>query len=430
MEENLRQALLKLLNKNTLRYYGLLVYNYEFLEDDNLSPPTMAVGLSGGIWHIWYHPFFVSSKPASENVYVIIHEIVHSLGGHCFRQNEQMILEFWQAATDHVININLDKDIDAQNLGSDVTKPADRFIIQEIKDKYDWSAEMTYEWLMENADLVNVTLSFQNGSGTTQIPGKGIEIKSSGKIYVVQADMKMSPAEDAGSRAAKDIVAQARVHANSDRTRGLIGSNIRKLLSDIIDIYVPPERILENAIRAILQRGDDRSWRIPNKRLMAHGYILPAVDNEMVLSDVIFLNDHSGSISDVEIKLFSGVMKNCAHLFTRLHIIKHDYVILKKGGITVLEREQLLASKVLFEAVGRGGTSHKEPFDYVQKEFEKGTPISLVIGLTDWASDIEFIWHRYTFHRQVPLIWVIPGFRNVPDEYGPALKIIRGKVVK
>ena len=454
--ELVRRSVLKLLNCNSLRYWGLLVYNFEFIESDPAFCQTFMVGLINDRWHIWYNSEFVNTQEIGENIYVVIHEIIHAISGHCFRKAGRLD-EFWSISTDHIININIDRDVNSGTL-KELKKPSSRFIIKEIEDRYDWTAEMVYEWLQENGEIVSMgSQEFivgigsglgqssgkdsQSGEGesdggegssgenvTITIEQKGVRIKSTGNIYPISMDLKMSDGAD--SQAAQSLAAQARAHANADRTRGLIGGNLRHLLKDIIDIQIPPERILENAIRAQLQKGEERSWRIPNKRLMAHGIVIPSVDMELQLSDVIFLNDHSGSISDKEIKMFSGVMKNCAQLFTKLHIIKHDYTILNNGGITVLDRDQLLSSKVLFEAVGRGGTSHKGPFKYVQEEFEKGTTISLVVGLTDWASDIQSIWDRFTFHKHIPVIWVVPYHVSVDPRYGKVLPIIEGRRIR
>jgi predicted metal-dependent peptidase len=444
INENVRQSVLKLLNLSSLRYFGLLVYNFEFHADDPRICPTFQVYYERRHWHIGYNDAFASAKPVPQCIYVIIHEIIHSIAGHIFRKAER-VDAFWMLSTDHVININLDRDIDQLKL-AEIQKPDDRMIITEIADKFHWSAEQTYDWLYANGKLITkkviITIpaggsggeigaqSNEPGAQKVELELSAVKITSTGKEYIIWNDMRLSDESEAEAAAAqRDMAAQARVHANTDRSRGTLGSNIRNLLKDIIEIQVPPDRILENAIRTQLQKGDDRSWKIPNKRLMVYDIYIPAEDTMLQLSDVIFLNDHSGSISDTEIKKFSGVMKNCAHLFQRLHIIKHDYHVLREGGITVLDREQLLTSSVLFEAVGRGGTSHKEPFDYCQSQIDKGIPISLIIGLTDWASDIEYVWDRYTFHKEVPVIWVVPNAVTQRDaRYGKILHILKGKL--
>jgi hypothetical protein len=296
-----------------------------------------------------------------------------------------------------------------------ISKPQDRTIFEEIKDK-NWTAEQVYKWLVENAKVIF-------------LPPTMVVVEVGDKHYQFPIDMIVCSATLESLKALRDLVSQARAHINSDRSRGLLRGFLRELLSDLIDVVIPPEVILEDAIKNMLSISDNRSWRSVNKRLFAHGILAPADDTELLMADVVCLVDHSGSISKEEAKAFSGAIRNCAHLFKRLHIVKHDAAVDKDGGVTILDRDEVYRSGTLFEMIGRGGTSHKEPFDYCQQLCNQGEEISLVLVFTDWASDIPAIWDKYTWHTEFPVLNIIPKGKSwlVPDRFGKKYELFKGK---
>lgn len=420
LHEKMRQAMLKLLNVNSLRFFGLLVYNFEYVEIKNHAKfRTMYVTFDAdkNNWTIGYDVDFVEQSDPGELVYIIAHEILHAINGHCFRSIDR-IEEYWNFATDHVINICLDKDVDCDGL--QMIKPKGRFLIPKLRDEhFNWSVEKVYAWLQKNATVKPVV--DKNGNKLEGLSVVCIEDagENGENLNVrVQADMKLTAKGKSADIAQKNLIGQVRVHLNSSRSsRGLVSGNLYGLLKHLVEIEIPPEEIIETAIKNVLVMSDERSWRSINKRLYPHGIMSCANETDEVLGDVICLVDHSGSISDEHCALFGGAIKNCSTLFQNLHILYHDTK--QQGDVTILSCDEISQSKKLFEVRGRGGTAHDDAFDYVQQCYDNGINVSLVLVFSDWESNIEHIWGRYNWHLEIPIINIFPErTRNIDEKYG------------
>jgi len=419
LNENLRQAMVKLLNVNSLRLFGLMVYNFEYEEiQDHSIYKTMFVSFdeSCNSWKMGYNRDFVNSKKPGELVYIISHEILHAINGHCFRAVDRDF-SMWNMACDHVINTHLDKDIDSGNLS--MIKPRERFIIPFlVKKHFAWSTERVYNWLMKNAECKPVTDGNGNNiPGVSEIflPGAGED----GKNFTVKfnVDMEVFDKNTKTVAAQSNLVAQVRAHMNSvAQGRGLIPGNIYDTLKHLIDVSIPPEELLEVAIKNILVESDTRSWRSINKRLYAHGIMSCANEYEEIMGDVICLIDHSGSISNKDAMKFGGAIKNCSSLFQNLHLLYHDTK--QQGDVKVMSSEEVMHTKKLFELHGRGGTCHDEAFDYVQECYDHGVNISVVLVFTDWDSNIKEIWGRYSWHQEIPMFSIVPHKKNIDIKFG------------
>lgn len=419
LNENLRRAFLSLLNVNSLRLFGLMVYNFEYDEIQNhplYSTMFVSFDDSQNSWKMSYTKEFVDSHSSGELIYIVSHEILHAINGHCFRVADRDF-NMWNMACDHVINCHLDKDIDSGNLN--MIKPKDRFIIPLLAKKhFSWSTERVYNWIVKNAKSKPVI-----GSDGNKIPGvTGVflpEADKNGKDLIIKfsADMEALSKNAKTSAAQNNLVAQVRAHINSTtQGRGLVPGNIYNVLKHLIDVSIPPEELLEIAIKNILVESDSRSWRSINKRLYAHGIMSCANEYEEVMGDVICLIDHSGSISDKDAMKFGGAIKNCSSLFQNLHLLYHDTK--QQGDVKVMSSEEVVRTKKLFELYGRGGTCHDDAFDYVQKCYDHGANISIVLVFTDWDSNIEEIWDRYNWHQEIPMFSIIPRQRKIDAKFG------------
>lgn len=419
LNENLRQAMVKLLNVNSLRLFGLMIYNFDYVEfQDHPVYKTMFVSFDEhcNSWKMGYDKDFVDSQKPEELVYIISHEILHAINGHCFRIADRDF-SMWNMACDHVINSSLDKDIDSGNLN--MAKPKDRFFIPFlVKRHFAWSTERVYSWLMKNAkckpvvdengdDIFGISEVFLPGAGENR---KDFTVKFNVDMEVFNKNAKTIAAQN-------NLIAQVRAHINSvAQGRGLIPGNVYNILKHLIDVSIPPEELLEVAIKNILVESDTRSWRSINKRLYAHGIMSCANEYEELLGDVICLIDHSGSISDEDAMKFGGAIKNCSSLFQNLHLLYHDTK--QQGDVKVMSSEEVVRTKKLFKLYGRGGTCHDEAFNYVQECYDRGVNISVVLVFTDWESNIEEIWDRYSWHQEVPMFSVVPHKKHINEKFG------------
>lgn len=394
MNEKMRLALLKLLNVNNLRFWGLLVYNFDFI-DGTMDPrvETMCVRYYRGRWEISYNAKFVDTQEVEELIYIIIHEIVHAISGHCGERGNTFPPGVWHLAIDHVTNVNLDYDVEHRVYETYVHSPKGRFIIKRlVESDPDMTAEEVAVWLSENAKIefappfIHITLDGQTHS------------------FPIDFEITLGAGAAATETATNNLVSQARAHVQS-KGRGLLGGKMSELLNDLLEVSIPPEILLENAIKNQVVVSDNRSWSQVNKFWFPHGIIAPAPELGELLGDLYAAVDYSGSISKHDAALFGGAIKNCMGLFNNLHLVKHDYHILDKK---LMNKEEVITSGILLEMLGRGGTSHKEVFDHIQELVEESTELSLVVLFTDWDSDIESIWDDYTWHKSVPVVHAVP----------------------
>ncbi len=126
----------------------------------------------------------------------------------------------------------------------------------------------------------------------------------------------------------------------------------------------------------------------------------------MMYDDVINLIcisiDTSGSMTTQDLQKGLGVIKGIMDHSEKVQIIYHDYGIHK-----ILEFETTYFNILEIGKInGRGGTSHEEVFNYLQKKYDEEADISIYISFSDLESDIDEIWNKYTWHKHIPNVFI------------------------
>jgi len=432
--EKLRICQIKILNSNYLRLFGCLYYNFDIniIPESSLSWDGMdehqiedaKAGLTAAVCvtsnqkpSIMIFEHFINQNTVEELIFVLIHEILHVLSGH-FNRGSSFDHEIANLAQDHVINVPLDDDISA-GLLKKVSTPKSAFIINELRDK-NLSMEEVYSWLIKNSETSTISINI-NGPGNESdsemtLDVNVIKIKINGKTRTIMKDVvhngKLKKLE---KQVSDNLKAEARILSNSDHiiSKGDGHSALDKLIASIIEVEIPWYVLMEKAIASkISPDSDDRSWSNIQKRPFALGLKLPGYGTEELYSTLVIMEDTSGSVSDTNVKQFSSVIEQSMKYFDRVRILQHD---MKVNSDITLDVNDVTNTDLIFKIKGRGGTSHYNCFEIVQEMFDEDEDVSLVIMLTDFESDIESSWNKFSWTKHIPVSVILTRKYDVPS---------------
>jgi len=413
--QKLDLAYLRILTTNALRLFGCLLYNFEtvFIKTDDVFTPTTTekekeafkqiatanANIIKGKPTVTYYSSFIDECDVEELTFVILHEIIHVLDKHITPATMYTLLYLHNLACDHIINTNLKVDVNAGILKK-VKVPQSAFIIKEIEGNSKYSTiKEVYNWLLENVTQNGGITVFNNGLGMYKLNIDGREV-------TIVEDIAQSSGDEVKENieVAEGLQAEAKsiMDTIGDLMKGdSAGSAINELLKKIIEIEIPWTNLLDKSIcHKMVPDDTNLSWKGLQKRQYALGLCYPVKDEMEIPSELIILEDQSGSVSKENIKKFASVLLQSIRYFEIVRIMRHDVAI---HHDRTYESSQTNIENLLFEAGGRGGTSHKQVFEKIQKSFESGNNISLIVMLTDYESDIETLWPKYEWTKHIPV---------------------------
>lgn len=391
MHSTLRRAI----NYLTLdhAFFAALLFEMRLVKiDEGKTPPRIlgpkeeedlpfTMGTDGV--HVFYSERFVDSISPSVCSFALAHEVCHPMLMHLQRVYEHcLVATNWQPkadnhgrgimrdpllynmAGDYVINLML------KDAGFDLWN---RCLVDE---KYrGMTTEQVYELLAKDAKQ-NGGGSGANGKpskggmlGDLCEPGEGIDI---GEL-----------SEEWKER----IVRAAKIAEGRGQLPGGIKDLIKEYTEPVYPAYLLLERYVEEACK-----DDDYSWRKPNQSMMAHGIILPGPFSERV-PHVSVWYDTSGSVDDVSLSKFhkavGDIMRNARPSLLTLGQCDADV-----HSFTEIKRLDEWEQEI--KCTGRGGTSFKPPFEYLD---QRGIRPTLMIYFTDLEGD-------FPTPPTYPVIWI------------------------
>ena len=354
---------------------------------------------------IFFDIAFLSSLSPEEALFVLGHEVFHSVMMH-FARTENRDRYTMNIATDLEVNQILVKD------GFCLPKIA--LMPNLFGMPADLSAEQYYELLKQKSEQQNKDTSvggqfdkhIYSGDDLTQ-PGQGqskedAEAEAGGqdisdKYGKVGFDPDFTPGDP---KAGVERVREAAVAAAQmvERTRGSLPAHIKGL----VEALLKPEIDWREQLQQFVTRtcsGESRNWNPPNRRHVHSGIYLQSRKGEKIR--VVAGLDVSGSTAS-DIPKFLGELNGLVKSFGQyeLTVIQVDTEV--KSAVTYSDDNPLDLENEKFEVVGGGGTRLTPAFEYIEANKDELEPDAILI-LTDGYTE------KFTEDMDpgVPVMWVV-----------------------
>ncbi|MCR4656059.1 MAG: VWA-like domain-containing protein [Lachnospiraceae bacterium] len=417
---------------------------------------------------IWINPDFLEALSERELDYVLMHEILHMVLGHSFRQKERD-QDIFNIAADIVVNSNIlkayDGDEDAISLpdfgGVQMHRAADG------KEGYLYTTEEIYAQLahiiMPEKDgrqykstvwqaVVGVEDSGQQKSGRLQNDGGQQENDSRKQDRLQKDGGQKNENERKEGRQEKDDRKKPRGESNKDENPRMTGKGWDHHEIPEVSLSEDAEKIREEwnqrivracealslreghkgigSIPAFARRYYDKlknpraDWRTvlnefiqeevndysflpPDKRFSDTPFFLPDFnDKDIRVEKVLFMIDTSGSMTTEEITACYSEIRGAIDQFNgRLE----GWLGFFDAAVTEPKPFADVDELLLIEPKGGGGTSFAVVFDYVGKQMTEDPPVCIVI-LTDGVARFP----KEEAAGGIPVLWVINNEKISP----------------
>ncbi len=412
-------------------FYATLLLEMKLKEVEDKAPPKtlggdpnspgfrFTMGTDGR--SVFYSRKFVESITVPVCVFALVHEVCHPMFQHLTRlyrhgtdsqgtwglkvdsKGRQLLRHpmLWNMAGDYVINLML------KNEGFVLWKDC------LVDSKYrDMSTEQVYDLLFKDAQKQasqgngdDEGEESEDSEGSSAGGGKGKGDPTKGKQVPGLGNDLVEPGSEPGGESDpttleeewKDRIVRAAAIA---KQRGHLPAHLEGLITEITEPQYPVWILLQNFVDAVCH-DDDSSWHRPHPHFLPQGIILPGSYSERV-SHVCVFYDTSGSVCDEDLSKF--------------HRIGGD--IIREANPALLTLGQCDAQVHSYQEIrsraewpsevkctGRGGTSFKPPFTYLQ---ERGIQPTLLIYLTDLEGDFP------DTPPSFPVLWVSTTDHEAP----------------
>jgi len=364
---------------NKVFFANLLV---QIKKESNKDIGTMGVTIKNSQLYLYYNEDWINEILKNEGLAkvkgVIEHELLHLVFNHIKRGDIfKRRHDIYNIACDLAIN---------QLIGKDKLPKACLFPDMSELKKYNLepekNAEHYYKKLIEKADKVKLNiLDNHNGWG---------EIKENDKT---------------ASELVKSAIKTA--YDQSKKSQGHLSGALEEYIKEL---FTPPtinwKTLLRQYIAYSIKYGHKRSWKKPNRRFSDRSDIKGHTPNRT--AKILLAIDTSGSVSDKDFQDFLAEVKGImVSQKCDIDMIQCDSDIVDKGR---LRKSQKL--NVKFK--GRGGTSFKPVFDYLQKRPD----YDMLIYFTDLYCDFK------DCHTYKNVIWVLTRQANT-NEKPPFGKVVQ-----
>jgi predicted metal-dependent peptidase len=406
-----------------------------------------AVGWTDGK-RLGIHPERFLDLDIAQQTALIAHEVMHCAMGHPWRQGPRE-LELWNDACDHAVNLTLRK--------AGMSIP-DNWVLDE---RYaGMSAEVIYSRLLndrppqapeggEGQDDPQDGDEGQDGAGNPppDSPDGAGEGNAGGAIEGEDDESPAPGPGDASNDLSKDafdekpttfgggpggVRAPEPGDEGDDVSRGTAGADEARAdwqaateaaamvaaqqgegagwLQYVIDQARKPKVDWTAETRRFMQQiaSTDYSWRVPNRRYVARGLIMPAL-SEPQMGLMVVVRDTSGSCASEAGQFTAEVQAIIEEVKPeRVMVIDADWIVQR---VWELERGDGMPES-MEKSHGGGGTSFVPPFDLIEKVGEQP---ACMVYLTDLygnfpkvAPDYPVLWVSTSDERRVPFGEVVP----------------------
>ena len=380
-------------------FYGLLLMHMTYAIDENCK--TAATDGQ----RIYFSPNFMDELSNSELDFVMMHEILHVVLRHCFRQGDRDNERF-NIACDIVVNSNIllsesmdPKAITLQKYGESM------HLAPDGKEGCAYTVEQVYNMLPPCADRKSK-------------PGlKQSKPKNAGAVWDDHTrwgmDAENEALRDVWTKRFEDACAAVSIRDPSGQN-GCLPLFAERLLMKLKKPQTDWRLILQDFIREEIV---DYSFTPPDRRFCESPFFLPDFNDKADFAeDILFVIDTSGSMSDDGITAAYAEVKGAVDQF--------DGKL--KGWLGFFDAAVVapkpFSDEADFKAIkpaGGGGTDFQVIFEYVQTHMQEKPPACMII-LTDGLAP-------FPDEKQaggIPVLWLLNNDEVTP----PFGRIARIKV--
>lgn len=320
---------------------------------------------------IAFNPNFVEKLTQAETLFILMHELHHVILKHVGRRSGRDP-KLWNAACDYVINTKL------VELGFKMPASGGLYDSKYLGKSAD---EVYFELFQERLD---------NPSSQQPEPDHDD----------LGADDQMSEATE---EEINDLINAGVVAAQREggKAVGNIPGNLLSQYEQLINPKVPWQTLLNRFLFGTAK--NDYSMKKPNRRYLAHGYVLPSLYSES-MDQIDFAIDTSGSVSQAMMQEFLGEIANVFKRFSpeRIGIMQFDHDLKSRDVIKSVKE----FAKIEFR--GGGGTDVLP----VLEAFKENAAKALVI-ITD-----GYFHHDPSWNPKKPVIWVVYDNNSFKPPFG------------
>jgi len=395
----LELLLTRLYNHPTDRFYAHLFFHID-RHANNVTCPTMVVGMKGGRIQMVYNTEFVAKHRDEVITEIFKHECMHLINEHIARgqgakEKNMTKHKMENIAQDCAINQSLNGDIIKEVGGVDLEsfrkllkhKPED-FVLEPNK-----TSDYYYRLLEEEKQA-------------REDAGEGDQEQGEGSLGQQLGDLEM---DDHGQFGEMDALDQAmldeKIKQAAEDARANGAGNLPSEVEEMIKLRKKPKENWKRLLRQFIGggiRADVKSTRA--KRNRRYGIKFAGKKQDYVARVLVVL-DTSGSMygdrTDKVLNEIYGIWK--ANPATQLDIVECDADI--QDVFTYDGKDK-------FSITGRGGTNMTPALEYADKHKYDG-----VIMLTDG----EF-WETFKNHK-TPSLWVIAGNPSYTSPIGKTVHL-------
>ena len=350
-------------------FLGSLLCSMDFVWTRSI--PTAA---TNGVT-LWWNPNFFQKLLPETRQTVLIHELWHPGRLHFIRRGDRDP-RIWNFATDIRINNDL--------IDEGWSFKGIEWAWKDPKIPKDMAEEDIYDQMVANAIKIPTYSPF--GDPSEDGPGDMVSDDQDGKDTQVKAI---------------NNVVRAIQQAKLAKEAGNLPGDIETILNRFLQPVVPWQQILANFMRDLVE--ETYTWHRPNRRY-TEMYLPSRYNDEGKLSELIYYEDVSGSISDEDAVRFNSEFKYVKDTFRpkSMRLVQFDTEITQE--LHYEEDDPFNQVKI----IGRGGTSLVP----VREHIIKHKPTAAII-----FSDLECA-PMEPLPLQIPVIWVCISNRKAVVPFG------------
>lgn len=369
-------------------FWAYLVLKLMLQEDtDGQLPPWGGIGVNKKR-EVRYNREFIDKHSDNQLMFFLAHEVGHLVFTHLHRLGNRDP-KLFNVASDIVLNNILMAD--GFDLPDNCLKPSNdsiQFMDVKIDNINKKTAESIYDEMLQNSDQIEemqqYVVDYHDYNGSDGQDGEGDGQDDEGNAKSAMGKDMASEAEDW-----KNYMTEAYNYA---KQRGQLPAGIEDVMGELLNPKLNWKYLLRRYITNVIPH--DYTFTSPNLKIP--GVILPGPEKESI--DVVMHVDTSGSISDDELQVFMSEVLSVCNSFknVNLTLIQADMEIQRVDKINKGNQRRIKSLQVK----GRGGTSHKPVWEYINKKLNN---CKILISLTDLGSDIEL-----SDKPRYNVIWVVP----------------------